>query len=185
MTERFTITTPIYYPNDRLHIGHAYTTVAADAIARFHRLRGEDVFFVTGTDEHGQKIEDRAGKVGKTPIAYVDEIVSDIRDLWQTLGISHDDFIRTTEPRHERVVQEVFRQLEAKGAVGHEAHERTFVFFPKLKEDRVKRTATRELLDRVFGGNVGSMVAHLLKQERLSRAEVDELRRLIDQQPKD
>ncbi len=115
MPERFTITTPIYYPNDRLHIGHAYTTVAADALARFHRLRGEDVFFVTGTDEHGQKIEDRAGKVGKTPIAYVDEIVADIRDLWQVLGISHDDFIRTTEPRHERVVQEVFRRLEAKG----------------------------------------------------------------------
>ncbi len=115
MPERFTITTPIYYPNDRLHIGHAYTTVAADALARFHRLRGEDVFFVTGTDEHGQKIEDRAGKVGKTPIAYVDEIVSDIRDLWQVLGISHDDFIRTTESRHEQVVQEVFRRLEAKG----------------------------------------------------------------------
>ncbi len=115
MPERFTITTPIYYPNDRLHIGHAYTTVAADAIARFHRLRGDDVFFVTGTDEHGQKIEDRAGKVGKTPIAYVDEIVSDIRDLWQVLGISHDDFIRTTESRHEQVVQEVFRRLEAKG----------------------------------------------------------------------
>ncbi len=115
MTERFTITTPIYYPNDRLHIGHAYTTVAADAIARFHRLRGEDVFFVTGTDEHGQKIEDRASKVGKTPLAYVDEIVADIRDLWQVLGISHDDFIRTTESRHERVVQEVFRRLEAKG----------------------------------------------------------------------
>ena len=115
MTERFTVTTPIYYPNDRLHIGHAYTTVAADALARFHRLLGEDVFFVTGTDEHGQKIEDRAGKVGKTPKAYVDEIVADIRDLWRVLGISHDDFIRTTEERHERVVQEVFRRLEAKG----------------------------------------------------------------------
>jgi len=115
MSERFTITTPIYYPNDRLHIGHAYTTVAADALARFHRLLGEDVFFVTGTDEHGQKIEDRAAKVGKTPRAYVDEIVADIRDLWQLLGISHDDFIRTTEDRHERVVQEVFRRLEAKG----------------------------------------------------------------------
>ena len=115
MPERFTITTPIYYPNDRLHIGHAYTTVAADALARFHRLRGDDVFFVTGTDEHGQKIEDRAGKVGKTPIAYVDEIVADIRDLWQVLGISHDDFIRTTEGRHEQVVQEVFRRLEANG----------------------------------------------------------------------
>jgi methionyl-tRNA synthetase len=115
MAQRFTVTTPIYYPNDRLHIGHAYTTVAADALARFHRLKGEDVFFVTGTDEHGQKIEERAGKVGKTPQAYVDEIVADIRDLWQVLGISHDDFIRTTEERHERVVQEVFRRLEAKG----------------------------------------------------------------------
>ncbi len=117
MAERFTITTPIYYPNDRLHIGHAYTTVAADALARYHRLRGEDVFFVTGTDEHGQKIEERAQKAGKTPLAYVDEIVSDIRDLWQLLQISYDDFIRTTEPRHERVVQEIFRKLEASGDI--------------------------------------------------------------------
>lgn len=93
--------------------------------------------------------------------------------------------LNASEPVAHSTVQTLLRQLEAKGAVGHEAHERTFVFFPKLKEDRVKRTATRELLDRVFGGNVGSMVAHLLKQERLSRAEVDELRRLIDQQPKD
>jgi methionyl-tRNA synthetase len=117
LADRFTITTPIYYPNDRLHIGHAYTTVAADALARYHRLRGEDVFFVTGTDEHGQKIEERAAKVGKTPIAYVDEIVSDIRDLWQLLQISYDDFIRTTEPRHERVVQEIFKKLEESGDI--------------------------------------------------------------------
>ncbi|MHB1558390.1 MAG: BlaI/MecI/CopY family transcriptional regulator [Isosphaeraceae bacterium] len=95
------------------------------------------------------------------------------------------DALNASEPVAHSTVQTLLRQLEAKGAVGHEAHERTFVFFPKLKEDRVKKTATRELLDRVFGGNVGSMVAHLLKQERLSRAEVDELRRLIDQQPKD
>ncbi len=94
------------------------------------------------------------------------------------------DALNASEPVAHSTVQTLLRQLEAKGAVGHEAHERTFVFFPKLKEDRVKKTATRELLDRVFGGNVGSMVAHLLKQERLSRAEVDELRRLIDQQPK-
>lgn len=93
--------------------------------------------------------------------------------------------LNASEPVAHSTVQTLLRQLEAKGAVGHEAHERTFVFFPRLKEDRVKKTATRELLDRVFGGNVGSMVAHLLKQERLSRAEVDELRRLIDQQPKD
>ncbi|MDA8347105.1 MAG: methionine--tRNA ligase [Thermaerobacter sp.] len=117
MAERFTVTTPIYYPNDRLHIGHAYTTVAADALARYHRLREEEVFFVTGTDEHGQKIEERAQKAGTTPIAYVDEIVSDIRDLWQLLQISYDDFIRTTEPRHERVVQEIFRKLEASGDI--------------------------------------------------------------------
>lgn len=93
--------------------------------------------------------------------------------------------LNASEPVAHSTVQTLLRQLEAKGAVGHEARERTFVFFPKLKEDRVKKTATRELLDRVFGGNVGSMVAHLLKQERLSRAEVDELRRLIDQQQKD
>lgn len=117
MPGRFMITTPIYYPNDRLHIGHAYTTVAADAIARYHRLCGEDVFFVTGTDEHGQKIEERAKKAGKQPLQYVDEIVSDIRDLWKTLDIKFDDFIRTTEPRHERVVQEIFRRLEAQGDV--------------------------------------------------------------------
>ncbi len=90
-----------------------------------------------------------------------------------------------SEPVAHSTVQTLLRQLEAKGAVGHEAQDRTFVFFPKLKEDRVKRTAAREVLDRVFGGNVGSLVAHLLKQERLSRAEVDELRRLIEQQQKD
>ncbi len=117
MAERFTVTTPIYYPNDRLHIGHAYTTVAADALARYHRLRDEEVFFVTGTDEHGQKIEERAQQAGKTPIAYVDEIVADIRDLWQLLQISYDDFIRTTEPRHEHVVQEIFRRLETTGDI--------------------------------------------------------------------
>lgn len=117
MAKGFMISTPIYYPNDRLHIGHAYTTVAADAIARFHRLRGEDVFFVTGTDEHGQKIEERARKVGKEPLQYVDEIVADIKDLWKTLDISYDDFIRTTEPRHERVVQQIFEKLEEQGDV--------------------------------------------------------------------
>jgi BlaI family transcriptional regulator, penicillinase repressor len=93
--------------------------------------------------------------------------------------------LNASEPVAHSTVQTLLRQLEAKGAVEHEAQERTFVFFPKLKEDRVKRTAAREVLDRVFGGNVGSLVAHLLKQERLSRAEVDELRRLIDQQQKD
>jgi BlaI family transcriptional regulator, penicillinase repressor len=93
--------------------------------------------------------------------------------------------LNRTEPVAHSTVQTLLRQLEAKGAVGHEAEDRTFVFFPRLKEDRVKRTAARELLDRVFGGDVGSLVAHLLKSERISRHELDELRRLIDQYQKD
>ncbi|NPV71108.1 MAG: methionine--tRNA ligase [Firmicutes bacterium] len=113
----FFITTPIYYPSDRLHIGHAYTTVAADAIARFKRLQGYDVFFLTGTDEHGQKIQRRAQAAGKTPQEFVDNIVAGIRELWSTLKISYDDFIRTTEKRHELAVQEVFRRIEAKGDI--------------------------------------------------------------------
>lgn len=117
MKKSFYVTTPIYYPDSRLHIGHAYTTVAADALARYHRLLGDDVFFLTGTDEHGQKISKRAKEAGRTPQAYVDDIVVTIKELWKVLGISYDDFIRTTEPRHEKVVQEVFRRLQAKGDV--------------------------------------------------------------------
>jgi BlaI family penicillinase repressor len=93
--------------------------------------------------------------------------------------------LNQAEPVAHSTVQTLLRQLEAKGAVGHEVQDRTFVFFPRLKEDRVKRTAARELLDRVFGGDVGSLVAHLLKGERVSRDELDELRRLIDEYPKD
>ena len=93
--------------------------------------------------------------------------------------------LNETEPVAHSTVQTLLRQLEAKGAVGHEAEDRTFVFFPQLKEDRVKRTAARELLDRVFGGNVGSLVAHLLKTERMSRDELDALHRLIDQSRQD
>ncbi|CAB1130130.1 methionyl-tRNA synthetase [Candidatus Hydrogenisulfobacillus filiaventi] len=116
------ITTPIYYPSDKLHIGHAYTTVAADALARYHRLQGQEVLFVTGTDEHGQKIQRRAEAEGVPPQVFVDRIVAAIRDpLWQRLGISYDDFIRTTEERHVRVVQEAFRRLYDQGDIykGH------------------------------------------------------------------
>ena len=95
------------------------------------------------------------------------------------------EVLNETEPVAHSTVQTLLRQLEAKGAVGHEARDRTFVFFPRLKEDRVKRTAARELLDRVFGGNVGSLVAHLLKNERMSRDELDELHRLINQYQQD
>jgi len=107
----FYITTPIYYPSDKLHIGHAYTTVAGDAMARYKRLRGYDVWYLTGTDEHGQKIERKAQEKGQTPIQFVDEIVQGIQALWKKLEISNDDFIRTTEERHKVVVQKIFQRL--------------------------------------------------------------------------
>ncbi|MDR6227125.1 methionine--tRNA ligase [Desmospora profundinema] len=111
------ITTPIYYPNDKLHIGHAYTTVAGDAMARYKRLRGFDVMYLTGTDEHGQKIQRRAAEAGKDPQGFVDEIVKGIQHLWSALDISYDDFIRTTEPRHKKVVQTLFQRLLDQGDI--------------------------------------------------------------------
>jgi len=113
----FYITTPIYYPSDNLHIGHAYTTVAADSMARYKRMRGYDVWFLTGSDEHGQKIERKAKSEGKTPKEYVDEIVAGFKYLWNRLEISNDDFIRTTEERHKRVVQEIFNRIYEKGDI--------------------------------------------------------------------
>ena len=113
----FYITTPIYYPSDKLHIGHAYTTVAADAMSRFKRKKGYDVRFLTGSDEHGQKIERKAKAAGVTPKQYVDEIVSNFKELWRVLNISNDDFIRTTDKRHELVVQKIFEKLYEKGDI--------------------------------------------------------------------
>ncbi len=113
----FYITTPIYYPSAKLHIGHAYCTTIADAMARFKRMAGYDVFFLTGSDEHGQKIQQAAEKEGVTPIEYVDKIVAGFQALWKRLHISNDDFLRTSEPRHHRVVQEFFRRAKAKGDV--------------------------------------------------------------------
>lgn len=113
----FYITTPIYYPSDKLHIGHAYTTVAGDAMARYKRLRGYDVHFLTGTDEHGQKIERKAEEKGVSPQQFVDEIVRGIKKLWDKLDISYDDFIRTTEERHKKVVQQIFEKLKEKGDI--------------------------------------------------------------------
>lgn len=113
----FYITTPIYYPSAKLHIGHAYCTTIADSVARFHRLAGDDVFFLTGSDEHGQKIQQKAEEAGITPIEYVDPIVAGFQNLWKMLNISNDDFIRTTEKRHEKVVQEIFRRIYAKGDI--------------------------------------------------------------------
>lgn len=113
----FYLTTPIYYPNDILHIGHAYTTVAGDAMARYKRLRGYDVFYLTGTDEHGQKIERRAGDAGKQPQQFVDEIIAWIKDLWRELDISYTDFIRTTDQRHKQAVQKIFQRFLEQGDI--------------------------------------------------------------------
>ncbi|MEG0013172.1 MAG: methionine--tRNA ligase [Cellulosilyticaceae bacterium] len=111
------ITTPIYYPSNKLHIGHSYTTVAADAMARYKRLRGYDVMFLTGTDEHGQKIERRAEEENVTPIQFVDGIVDWIKDLWSTMDITYDKFIRTTDEEHKATVQKIFKQLYDKGDI--------------------------------------------------------------------
>ncbi len=111
------ITTPIYYPNDKLHIGHAYSTTIADTLARYKRLKGYDVRFLTGTDEHGQKLQRKAETVGKTPQLYIDEIVDGIKRLWSRLDISYDDFIRTTEARHTQVVQKIFSRLLEQGDI--------------------------------------------------------------------
>ena len=113
----FYITTPIYYPSAKLHIGHAYCTTIADSVARFHRLAGDDVFFLTGSDEHGQKIQQKAEEQGISPIEYVNPIVAGFQHLWELLNISNDDFIRTTEKRHEKVVQEIFRRIYDKGDI--------------------------------------------------------------------
>ncbi|MBW6463155.1 MAG: methionine--tRNA ligase [Bacillota bacterium] len=113
----FYITTPIYYPSNKLHVGNSYTTVAADAIARFKRLTGYDVWFLTGTDEHGQKIQRQADASGKKPIEFVDEIVAWIKELWEELDIAYDDFIRTTEPRHKEKVAKIFTHFYKQGDI--------------------------------------------------------------------
>lgn len=115
--ETFYITTPIYYPSGNLHIGHAYSTVAGDVIARYKRMQGYDVRYLTGTDEHGQKIQEKAQKAGKTEIEYLDEMISGIKQLWAKLEISNDDFIRTTKERHKHVVEQVFERLLKQGDI--------------------------------------------------------------------
>ncbi len=113
----FYITTPIYYPSGNLHIGHAYTTVAGDAMARYKRMRGYDVMYLTGTDEHGQKIQQKAEEKGISPQEYVDGMIRDIKILWKKLDISYDDFIRTTEERHKKVVEKIFKRLLDQGDI--------------------------------------------------------------------
>ncbi|MBS3873388.1 MAG: methionine--tRNA ligase [Firmicutes bacterium] len=114
---KFYVTTPLYYTNANIHVGHAYTTVIADALARFKRLKGLDVCFLTGTDEHGQKVEQKAQAAGKDPQVFVDELVMDIKEIWETLDISYDVFIRTTDAHHVAAVQDIFRRLYNQGDI--------------------------------------------------------------------
>ena len=111
------ITTPIYYPSGNWHLGHSYTTVCCDAIARYKRMSGFDVFYLTGTDEHGQKIEKKAEEAGKTPKQFVDERVADIKKLWNLLDITYDKFIRTTDGYHVKAVQKIFKKLYDQGDI--------------------------------------------------------------------
>ena len=115
--EKFYITTPIYYPSGNPHIGHCYTTVACDSIARFRRMQGKDVIFLTGTDEHGLKIEQKANDKGVTPKEYVDEIVAVFKDLWSYMNISYDRYIRTTDDYHIETVQWIFKELYDRGYI--------------------------------------------------------------------
>jgi len=146
MSEKFYLTTPLYYVNDVPHIGHAYTTIAADVLARYKRLKGFDVHFLTGTDEHGQKVWKAAEAAGKTPQQFVDDIVGRFKDAWQTLGITYDDFIRTTEPRHVAAVQKIFSRLLKQGDIYKGQYEgwycvpcETFWAEGELREDMEER----------------------------------------------
>ena len=112
---KYYITTPIYYPSGKWHIGHCYTTVCCDALARFKRMSGYDVFYLTGTDEHGQKIEKRAAEAGVTPKKFVDGLVDDIKKLWSLMDISYDKYIRTTDEYHKAAVQKIFTRLYEQG----------------------------------------------------------------------
>lgn len=115
--KKYYLTTPIFYPSDNLHIGHTYTTVAADVVKKFKKLQGYDVYFVTGSDEHGQKIQEKAKENGTTPKAYVDGIVADIKKLWEILEIDYDKFVRTTDSYHEEAVKKIFKKLYDKGEI--------------------------------------------------------------------
>src|SRR6201992_4135965 len=115
--QKFYLTTPIYYVNARPHVGPAYTTIVADVLARRHRLLGDDTFFLTGTDEHGQKVQRSAEKAGIPPQQFTDEVSATFQNLWKRMGITNDDYIRTTQERHKRGVQQLWKVLEHSGAI--------------------------------------------------------------------
>ena len=135
MSEKFYITTPIYYVNARPHIGHAYTTLACDTIARHHRMLGHDTFFLTGTDEHGQKIERAAQAAGKTPQQFADQVSNEFRVLWDRMGLTYDDFIRTTSERHKRGVQALWRKIRDNGFIYKGSYSGQYCVYDELYVD--------------------------------------------------
>jgi methionyl-tRNA synthetase len=135
MSKKFYITTPIYYVNARPHIGHAYTTIACDTIARRHRMLGDDTWFLTGTDEHGQKIERAAQAAGKTPQQFTDEVSAEFRALWERMGLTHDDFIRTTSARHQKGVQALWRKIRDNGYIYKGTYTGQYCVFDELYVD--------------------------------------------------
>jgi len=137
MSKTFYITTPIYYVNARPHIGHAYTTIACDTIARRHRMLGDDTWFLTGTDEHGQKIERAAQAAGKTPQQFADEVSEAFRTSWESLGLSHDDFIRTTSDRHKQGVQALWRKIRDNGYIYKGMYTGQYCVYDELYVDAV------------------------------------------------
>ena len=137
MAKKFYITTPIYYVNARPHIGHAYTTIACDTIARRHRMLGDDTWFLTGTDEHGQKIERAAQAAGKTPQQFTDEVSAQFRGLWDRMGLSYDDFIRTTSPRHKHGVQALWKKIADAGYIYKSHYTGQYCVFDELYVDAV------------------------------------------------
>jgi len=156
MKKNYYITTPIYYVNDVPHIGHAYTTIAADIMARFKRLQGNDVFFLTGTDEHGQKIENTAAENGEKPIELADRVVVRFQELWKVLNISNSDFIRTTEGRHKTAVDEIYRLILEKGDIytgeyegWYNVHEESFITESQLEEINKLPEEKRPKIDKI------------------------------------
>src|SRR3979409_2753697 len=137
MSRKFYITTPIYYVNARPHIGHAYTTIACDTIARRHRMLGDDTWFLTGTDEHGQKIERAAPAAGKTPQQFADEVSETFRTSWERLGLSYDDFIRTTSDRHQQGVQALWRKIRDNGYIYKGTYTGQYCVYDELYVDAV------------------------------------------------
>ncbi|NIP39621.1 MAG: methionine--tRNA ligase [Candidatus Dadabacteria bacterium] len=156
MSKSFYITTPIYYVNDVPHIGHAYTTIAADVMARYKKLCGQKVFFLTGTDEHGQKIERTAREAGKEPIELADEVVVRFADLWKVLNISNDDFIRTTEQRHKVSVNKIFKTIQDKGDIylgeyegWYDVRDEAYITDTQYEEFMEMPEAKRPIIERV------------------------------------